>query len=215
MVDLKVVAVSGQWLHITIPARQFAQRHFEEGVGYDGSAGSGFSKVENGDVAALPDPTTAFLDPFWEKPTISFVCNTVSADTKAPFASDPRAIASRSVAYMRRLGIADEAWMGPEFEFHVLDRVECSNEPYQAAVRVASSEVHSDGTTPVNAIRGGYMRTPPADQSRDLRSEIALTLASLGVAVRYHHHEVGAPGQCEIEVDLQPLLRAADQTMLI
>jgi len=215
MVDLKVVAIGGQWLHITIPARQFSQRHFEEGVGYDGSSGSGFGNVENGDVAAQPDPTTGFLDPFWEQPTISFVCNTVTADTKAPFASDPRAIAMRAVEHMRRLGVADDALMGPEFEFHVLDRVEVHNDAYRMSVRVVSSEVESDGATPVNTTRGGYMRTPPADQLRDLRSEMALTLESLGVAIRYHHHEVGAPGQCEIEVDLQPLLKAADQAMLI
>jgi glutamine synthetase len=37
----------------------------------------------------------------------------------------------------------------------------------------------------------------------------------MGIAVRYHHHEVGAPGQCEIEIDLDTLVRAADRTMMI
>ena len=56
MVDLKMVPVSGQWLHVSIPARRFTQKHFEEGVGYDGSSGAGFGKVESGDVAARPHP---------------------------------------------------------------------------------------------------------------------------------------------------------------
>ena len=49
----------------------------------------------------------------------------------------------------------------------------------------------------------------------DVRSEFGLTLEQMGIRVRYHHHEVGAPGQCEIEVGLAPLARAADQAMTI
>ena len=50
MVDLKIIGLGGQWLHITIPAHQLTEKHFEEGVGYDGSSGSGYSSVESGDV---------------------------------------------------------------------------------------------------------------------------------------------------------------------
>ncbi|MBU0616222.1 MAG: glutamine synthetase, partial [Planctomycetes bacterium] len=69
MVDLKVVGIPGQWLHITVPARQFTQKHFDEGVGYDGSSGAGYGKVESGDVVARPEPEAAFVDPFCERPT--------------------------------------------------------------------------------------------------------------------------------------------------
>jgi len=215
MVDLKIAGLAGQWLHVTIPARQFAQKHFEEGVGYDGSSGSGFGRVESGDVAAIPQPQTAFLDPFWSQPTISFLCDTVAADTKAPFPSDPRTIANRAVAYLRSTGTADEAWMGPEFEFHIFDRVEVVNEMYESGVRIVAPEVQTGGQAAAIPPKQGYLRVPPSDQLHDLRSEIALTLESLGAAVKYHHHEVGAPGQCEIEVPLEPLLRAADHAMLI
>ena len=215
MVDLKVVGIAGQWLHVTIPARNFTQKHFEEGVGYDGSSGAGFAKVESGDVAALPEPETAFIDPFWERPTISFLCGTVTADTKQPLAADPRAIARRAEAHLRCSGIADEAWMAPEFEFHVFDRLEVINEPYYTCVRVECSEVESDGTSPAIAARRGYMRVPPVEQLHDLRSDICMMLEGMGIPVRYHHHEVGAPGQCEIEIDLDTLVRVADRTMLI
>jgi len=215
MVDLKIVGLAGQWLHVSVPAAQFSQKHFEEGVGYDGSSGSGFTTVEAGDVNALPQPETAFLDPFWERPTLSFLCDTVTADTHEPFPSDPRTIARRAVAYLRSTGIADEAWMGPEFEFHILDRVETVNEPYHQSVRIACSETHSDGVTAPIPLNGGYFRVPPTEHFHNLRSEIALLLESMGIAVRYHHHEVGAPGQCEIEVNLAPLVRAADQALII
>lgn len=215
MVDLKVVGIPGQWLHITIPARSFTQRHFDEGVGYDGSSGSGFSTIESGDVVAKPEASTAFMDPFHEKPTLSFICSTVTADTRQPFASDPRTIAQRAVRYMQNNGIADEALMAPEFEFHVFDKVEVLNEPYTALVNIESSEVSPEGSTPAISTRRGYLRLPPSDQLHDLRSEVSLLLEEMGVAVRYHHHEVGAPGQCEIEVDLSPLVTAGDRAMLI
>jgi len=215
MVDLKVVGVAGQWLHLTVPARQFTQKHFEEGVGYDGSSGAGFGEVESGDVAARPDPSSAFVDPFWEHPTISFLCDTIAADTKEQLASDPRNIARRAVERMRTIGVADEAWMGPEFEFHVFDRVEVANEPYYTNVEIHSAEVHPDGLTSAIPHKHGYLRVPPSEQLHDLRAEISLMLEKLGIPVRYHHHEVGAPGQCEIEVDLAPLLCVADHTMLI
>lgn len=214
-IDLKIVSVSGQWLHVTIPAAQVSQALFEEGVGYDGSSGSGFTTVESGDVNALPRVETAFIDPFWEHPTLSFLCDTVTADTHQPFASDPRTIAQRAVAYMRQTGIADEAWMAPEFEFHIFDRVHVRVEPLHVEVSIASSEVHPDGLAPAIPHKGGYFRVPPGEQLHNLRAQIALTLEKLGIPVRYHHHEVGAPGQCEIEVVPQPLVRAADQALIV
>jgi glutamine synthetase len=215
MVDLKIVGIAGQWLHITIPARQLTQKHFEEGVGYDGSSGAGYGKVEAGDVVARPEPGSAFIDPFCEHPTLSFFCETIVADTKAPMKNDPRTIAKRAVEYLRSTGVGDECWMAPEFEFHIFDRVDVQNTPYHMGVDVHSSETEPDGASPAINPKCGYLRVPPAEHLHDLRTEACLILEKLGVAIRYHHHEVGAPGQCEIEVDLQPLVRAADNAMLV
>ena len=215
MVDLKIIGIAGQWLHITIPACQFSQKHFEEGVGYDGSSGAGFGKVESGDVAALPQANTAFIDPFCAEPTLSLLCDTVAADSKEPFSNDPRTIARRAVGYMCRTGIADEAWMGPEYEFHVFDRIEVYNDMYQSGVRLIAPEIETDGLSPSIPLKQGYLRIPPSDQFNDLRTEISLVLQEMGIPVKYHHHEVGAPGQCEIEVELSPLLTAADHAMMI
>lgn len=215
MVDLKIGSLGGRWLHLSIPACRLSAGYFEEGVGYDGSSGSGFTKVESGDVSAVPRVETGFVDPFCAHPTLSFICDTITADTKEPVPIDPRTVARRAVEYLRSTGLADEAWMGPEFEFHVFDRVDAACEPYYTNIEIECCETDSDGTTPSIPHKAGYMRTPPADQLHDLRTEIVLTLEQLGVPVRYHHHEVGAPGQCEIEVRLAPLLKAADHAMLI
>jgi glutamine synthetase len=64
-------------------------------------------------------------------------------------------------------------------------------------------------------MHGGYHAIPPNDQLYNLRSEITQGLLSIGIPVKYHHHEVGGPGQCEIETPLMPLRQAADAVMLI
>jgi glutamine synthetase len=105
--------------------------------------------------------------------------------------------------------------MGPDFEFHIFVRVDVTHEPYHPRVDIKSSEITPVGVTPAIRHKGGYFRVPPTEHFHDLRSEIALTLEGMGIPVRYHHHEVGASGQCEIEVNLQPLVRAADQALII
>lgn len=215
MVDLKVTGLAGQWLHITIPARAFGAKYFECGIGYDGSSGSGFGRVESGDVSARPILETGFIDPFFEHSTLSFLCETITADTSEAFPHDPRTIAQKAIAYMQEMGIADKVLMAPEFEFYVFDKVEVLNEPYRTRYRIRSNEVHTEGHSPRVRQKMGYLHIPPGDSLHDLRSEIALTLEQMGVKVSYHHHEVGAPGQCEVEVGMTDMIRAADQAMMI
>jgi len=215
MVDLKVADISGRWRHITVPGSRFSRTHFEEGIGFDGSAGSGYRGVEDGDLAARPDCTAAFIDPFYELPTLSFLCDVVSADDKTPLSSDPRSIAARAMSYLNTTGVADSALMAPEFEFHVFDRVSVIEEQYRTVVEIESEEAHDIEGPPGIRHGQGYGSAPPTERLHNLRSEIVATLEQMGVSVRYHHHEVGACGQCEIEVFLADLLTAADHAMII
>jgi glutamine synthetase len=61
----------------------------------------------------------------------------------------------------------------------------------------------------------GYHIAPPLDRLYDLRSEMVKILTELGIPVRYHHHEVGGPGQCEIEPAMGPALKLADAVQII
>ena len=54
---------------------------------------------------------------------------------------------------------------------------------------------------------------PPADSMQDMRSEIILKLAQVGVPVEVHHHEVGTAGQGEIDMKYGPLTKLADSMM--
>jgi glutamine synthetase len=218
MVDLKFVDLWGGWHHVTVPASQFDEVLYEEGVGFDGSS-VGFRVVNSGDMVLRPELATGALDPFYELPTLGFICTTLEADTKAPFPQDPRNTAARAEAYLRGTGIADRSLWGPEFEFYVFDRVTFENGMNQASYRVDSGEAEwsaaNGGRGHVIPLHGGYHAMPPADRLSDLRSEIALHCEAMGVPVTYHHHEVGGPGQVELEIGLAGPVAAGDHGMTV
>jgi glutamine synthetase len=218
MIDLKFCDLWGRWRHLTLPAAQFDTALMEKGIGFDGSA-VGLKSVKAGDMILIPDLTTGMMDPFWEMATLSFICQTREADTLAVFASDPRNIAIRAENYLRESGIADESRWGPEFEFYVFDDVAFDSGVNRASYRLDSSEADwnsaSGGHGQYIHLHGGYHASPPKDQLYNLRSEMSLHLNAMGVPVKYHHHEVGGPGQSEIETSMMGLLAAGDATMIV
>jgi glutamine synthetase len=218
MVDLKFSDLWGRWHHLTVPASQFTLKIMQEGIGFDGSA-VGLKSVKAGDMVLVPDLTTATPDPFWELPTLSFICTTLEADTHQIFTNDPRNIAIRAEAYLRDTGIADHSLWGPEYEFYVFDNVAFDDGVNHASYRMNSKEADwnsaDGGHGHYIPLHGGYHAIPPKDRLYNLRSEIVRNLEKMGVPVKYHHHEVGGPGQCEIETPLMGLIAAGDTTMLV
>ncbi|MBN1178942.1 MAG: type I glutamate--ammonia ligase [Anaerolineae bacterium] len=216
MVDLKFTDLWGRWHHLTIPAGQFTPALMENGVGFDGSA-VGIKSVKAGDMVLVPDLGTGFVDPFWEVTTLSFICTTLEADTKAIFGNDPRNIAIQAEAYMCQTGIADRSLWGPEFEFYVFDYVsyEYGVDRCGYVIETSHADWGQGGEAPAMPLHGGYHAIPPVDKLYNLRTEITMHLQRMGVPVKYHHHEVGGPGQCEIETPLMGLVEAGDATMKI
>lgn len=218
MIDLKFSDLWGRWHHVTLSASEFSPSLLTAGVGFDGSS-VGLKSVKSGDMALIPELGTGFMDPFWEVPTLSFICNTVEAVSKTLFFRDPREIARRAESFMQKLDIGDETRWGPEFEFYVFNKVSIDNGVNVASYRVDSSEAGwNSGVDTLGyqiPMHGGYHAIPPKDRLFNLRSRMVCTLESMGVPVKYHHHEVGGPGQCEIETPLMGMLPAADASMMI
>jgi glutamine synthetase len=217
MVDLKFCDLWGRWRHVTLPAARFNPALLEAGVGFDGSS-LGLSAVKSGDLVLVPELATAFLDPFWDVPTISFLCATLEADSHHPYPHDPRTLATRAEEFLRTSGVGEASLWGPEFEFYIFDGVSYENAMNVAAYRVESREAnwksHELGSGYTIPRHGGYHAIPPQDHLHNARTKISLHLESMGVPVKYHHHEVGGPGQCEIETRMLPMVRAADVTLL-
>ena len=64
-------------------------------------------------------------------------------------------------------------------------------------------------------MKGGYFPVPPIDSLQDIRSEMCLLLEQQGVEVEVHHHEVAAPGQCEIGTKFATLVKRADWLQIL
>jgi glutamine synthetase len=218
MVDLKFCDLWGRWHHLTLPAGQFTPELLAEGVGFDASS-VGLKPVKAGDMILVPDLSTGFTDPFWQVPTLSLICTAREADSHQPFPRDPRNIARRAEDYLRELGIADESRWGPEFEFYIFNSVAFENEVHRSGYQLESAEgmwnSPNGGLGHYIPMHGGYHAIPPKDSLYNLRSEMCLHLEAMRVPVKYHHHEVGGPGQSEIETPMMGLLEAGDATMLV
>ncbi|MGD8587058.1 MAG: glutamine synthetase beta-grasp domain-containing protein, partial [Chloroflexota bacterium] len=217
VVDLKYCDLWGRWRHLTIPAGQFGADLMARGIGFDGSS-VGLKSVKAGDMVLMPDLTTGYQDPFWDVPALSFINTTLNADTMEIFANDPRNIAKQAEAYLRSTGIGSHSRWGPEFEFYVFDSVSYENEIHRAGYAFNSSSAEWNSASGNSGVyiplHGGYHAIPPKDRYHNFRNEIALHLEAMGVPVKYHHHEVGSPGQMEIEIPMIGLVSSGDAIML-
>src|ERR1700722_13620120 len=101
MVDIKFVKTFGTWQHFSLPIAGLTEEVFEEGLGFDGSSIRGWKSIEASDMLAMPDPETAFIDPFMADPTISLTCTIAETGTKESHSRDPRAIAQKAEAYLK------------------------------------------------------------------------------------------------------------------
>src|SRR5262245_43128733 len=123
IVDLKFVDFLGQWQHASYPFHEFDVSTFEDGMGFDGSSIRGWQAINASDMLIIPDPTTAFIDPFCQHTTLSLVCNVIEPITREAYGRDPRHIAQKAVKYLQMTGIGDQVFFGPEAEFFILDDV--------------------------------------------------------------------------------------------
>ena len=218
-VDLRFTDVRGVQHHVTFPASIVEPALFEDGKMFDGSSISGWKGINESDMVLMPDPATAFLDPFTADPTLVMVCDILDPATMQAYSRDPRGVARRAEAYLKSSGIAEQAFFGPEPEFFVFDSVRWSTEMGHTFFEVDSEEAHwnskkkyeggNSGYRP--GLKGGYFPVAPTDSLHDLRAEMCKTLTSLGIEVEVHHHEVANAGQCEIGTKFNSLVHKADE----
>ena len=220
MVDFKMVDINGQFRHVTIPAKNFSEDTMKNGIGFDAS-NYGYAVVEKSDMVFIPEPDSAVIDPFCQIPTLSMTGNAMIIDNpeNRPLAQYPRNIVLAAEQYMKDSGIADTMLILPEFEFHLFDQVGWSVEPNSIGVSVDAEQAYwnsgCEGRGNIVAHQKGYHVAKPFDVSYECRSEMCLLLEEMGIPVKYHHPEVGAAGQFEIEPQLGQMSVMADATMMI
>ena len=223
-IDIRFCDLPGVMQHFTVPAASFGPEVFEDGLAFDGSSIRGFQKIHESDMALLPDPTTAFIDPFRKSKTLAISFFVHDPLTKEPYSRDPRNIARKAEAYLKSTGIGDTAFFAPEAEFYIFDsaRFETKqNASYyyidsEAGAWNSGSEADGDGRPNRGykvKYKGGYFPVPPVDHFADLRDDMVRNLTEVGLEVERAHHEVGTAGQAEINYRFNTMLAAADEVM--
>jgi len=167
------------------------EKALEEGVGFDGSSIKGFTRIEESDMIAMPDPTTFSLLPgdnnqYGE--VARMFCDILEPDGR-PYKGDPRYILKKNLKRAKELGYT--FYVGPELEYFYF----------------RSSQIPPQGLD-----TGGYFDLTPQDLADNLRRETVFTLKKIGIEVECSHHEV-APSQHEIDLRYTDALRMADNTM--
>ena len=226
-VDVRFVDLPGLWQHFTLSKKEFSEDAFEEGLGFDGSSIRGFQEIQESDMLLIPDASTAFIDPFAAVPTLVLIANVKDPVTGESYSRDPRYIAQKAESYLKSTGIGDTAFFGPEPEFFIFDDVRFgqgynhgfyyvdSAEGFWNAGRVedpdGSGNSRNLGYKP--RYKEGYFPVPPMDSHQDLRTEMMLTLESIGVDIEVHHHEVATAGQAEIDMRFDSLVSMGDKLL--
>src|SRR6516225_7335289 len=121
MIDLRFADLPGVWQHFSVPPSAAHADALNEGIGFDGSSIRGFQEIQESDMLVVPDPTTAFFDPFSPAKTLVLICNIRDPVTGQSYSRDARYIAQKAEAYLKDAGRADTSYFGPEAEFFVFD----------------------------------------------------------------------------------------------
>jgi glutamine synthetase len=220
-VDFRFTDPRGKWQHVTFDVSMIDEEIFAEGTMFDGSSIAGWKAINESDMTLMPDPSTAQLDPFFAAPTLSIVCDVLEPTTGQPYERDPRGMAKKAEAYLKSTGIGDTIYVGPEAEFFVFDDVKFMSDPYNTGFKLDSVELPTNGDTEYEggnlghriATKGGYFPVPPQDSAQDMRGEMLAAMASMGVKVEKHHHEV-ASAQHELGMKFDTLTHMADQMQI-
>jgi glutamine synthetase len=220
-VDFRFTDPRGKWQHVTFDQTMIDEDIFAEGTMFDGSSIAGWKAINESDMTLMPDPSTATIDPFFAASTLSIVCDVLEPSTGQPYNRDPRGIAKKAEAYLQSTGIGDTIYVGPEAEFFIFDDVKFMSDPYNTGFKLDHSELPINGDTDYEGgnlghriqTKGGYFPVPPQDSAQDMRGEMLAAMASMGVKVEKHHHEV-ASAQHELGMKFDTLVHMADQMQI-
>ena len=219
-VDLRFTDTRGKEQHVGVPVSHVDMDKFEEGHAFDGSSIAGWKGIQASDMLLMPDPDSAYIDPFFDEPTLVMTCDVIEPSDGKGYDRDPRSIAKRAEAYLKSSGVGDTAFFGPEPEFFIFDSVQWKIDMSGCSVKINSEEAAwstghefdggNTGHRPM--VKGGYFPVPPVDSLNDMRAQMCLLLEEIGIPVEVHHHEVATAGQCELGTKFSTLVKRADWT---
>src|ERR671926_44826 len=219
-VDLRFTDLPGLSQHISYPINMLDEGSFEDGFGIDGSSIRGWAAINESDMLIIPDPSSAFMDPFAETRTLVMLGDIVDPITRQHYDRDPRWIAKKAELHLKSSGVADTAFFGAEAEFFIFDNIRFDQNQHSGFYFIDAEEGRWNSGRAENNLgyrpryKEGYFPVPPTDHYQDLRSEMVATMIKCGLNIECHHHEVATGGQAEIDQRFDTLVKSADNMML-
>ncbi len=219
-IDLRFSDIPGLWHHVSYPIAQLSEGAFEEGYGFDGSSIRAWAAISESDMLLIPDPATAFMDPFAETATLVMYSDVIDPITRQHYERDPRWIARKAEMHLKNSGVADTAYFGAEAEFFIFDNIRFDQDQHSGYYYIDAEEGRwNSGREKDNLgyrprYKEGYFPVPPTDHYQDLRSDMVQTMQKCGLNVECHHHEVATGGQAEIDLRFDQLTKSADSMMM-
>ncbi|KAM9862373.1 type I glutamate--ammonia ligase [Leucobacter sp. BZR 635] len=219
--DIRFTDLPGVQQHFNIPASTVDLEFFEVGQMFDASSIRGFASIAESDMQLIPDVTTCYVDQFRAERTLIMVFDIYNPRTGEIYSKDPRQVAKKAEQFLTSTGIADTAFFAPEAEFYILDSVRYETTPRRTFFEIDSEEAHWNSATEYEGgnlgnttpQKGGYFPVSPVDKQADLRDDISMRLIEAGLKLERAHHEVGAPGQAEINYRFDTMVTAADDVL--
>ena len=92
-VDFRFTDTRGKEQHVSVPISAFDEGKFTDGHAFDGSSIAGWKGIEASDMLLMPDANTAFVDPFFQEPTLVLSCDVLEPGDGKSYDRDPRSIA--------------------------------------------------------------------------------------------------------------------------
>ena len=135
-VDLRFTEPKGKLQHLTMDSTLVDEEMLDKGVFFDGSSIAGWNAINESDMILKPDLEKPIIDPFNSQTSLNIFCDILDAVKKNPYARDPRGTAKKAEAYLKKTGIGDKSYFGPEPEFFVFDE---DGEPKSASEKEALS----------------------------------------------------------------------------
>lgn len=201
MVNFRYVAGDGRLktLNFVLNDRDYLEQILSCGERVDGSnIFPAFIHAGSSDMYVIPRFCTAFMDPFANIPTLSFLCSYFNKDGQ-PMENSPEYILRKAVKSFNQVTGMEFQAMG-ELEYYVIgDRDDLYLTPDQK----------------------GYHESTPFTKFEEFRTQCMFYIAKVGGLIKYGHSEVGnftledkIYEQNEIEFLVTDVQDAADQLIL-
>ena len=221
-IDMNFTDMRGKWQHTAEHVSVFNEDMLKNGIFFDGSSIAGWRKIHESDMNIRPDINKVCIDPFSAQKTIKIFCDVYDPATGKPYERDPRFIARSAEEYLKKTGLGDAAYFGPEAEFFIFEDVRINVEQNHVGFHIDSEEAPYNSGRKYDTgnmghrpgPKGGYFPESPVDSLSDIRGEMMTVMQSMGLSVEKHHHEV-APAQCEIGIEYSTLVDSADNIQIL